>query len=132
MNLNNLLFKADSAKGVVIYLHGNGGSLNRFGKLADFYTTSGCDIFMADYRGYGKSEGSIKSKSQLYQNNQVLYDDLKKNYSEDNIIIIRYSLGGAMTAKLASVNHPKHLIFKYLIVVVRLIIRELKNRVIYH
>jgi alpha-beta hydrolase superfamily lysophospholipase len=112
VNLNNLLFKADSTKGIILYLHGNGGSLDRFGKLADFYTNLGYDIFMTDYRGYGKSEGSIKSESQLYQDNQMLYDELKKTYSEDNIIIVGYSLGGSMAAKLASTNNPKYLILQ--------------------
>ena len=112
ISLNNLLFKADNAKGIVLYLHGNGGSLERFGKLADYYTNLGYDIFMADYRGYGKSEGSIKTESQLYQDNQMLYDEIKKTYSEDNIIIVGYSLGGSMAAKLASTNNPKYLILQ--------------------
>lgn len=112
VSLNNLLFKADSTKGIILYLHGNGGSLKRFGKQANFYTNLGYDIFMADYRGFGKSEGSVKSESQLYQDNQTLYDELKKTYSEDKIIIIGYSLGGAIAAKLASTNNPKYLILQ--------------------
>jgi alpha-beta hydrolase superfamily lysophospholipase len=111
-SLNNLLFKADSTKGVIFYLHGNGGSLGRYGKLADFYTNLGYDIFMTDFRGYGKSDGSIKSESQLYHDNQMLYDELKKTYSENNIIIVGYSLGGSMAAKLASDNNPKNLILQ--------------------
>ncbi len=112
VSLNNLLFKADSTKGIIFYLHGNGGSLERYGKLADFYTNLGYDIFMTDFRGYGKSEGSIKSEGQLYQDNQMLYDELKKTYSEDNTIIVGYSLGGSMAAKLASDNNPKYLILQ--------------------
>ncbi|MEB8345136.1 alpha/beta fold hydrolase [Flavobacteriaceae bacterium KMM 6898] len=112
VSLNNLLFKADSTKGIIFYLHGNGGSLEGYGKQADFYTNLGYDIFMTDYRGYGKSEGSIKSESQLYQDNQMLYDELKKTYSEDNIIIVGYSLGGSMASKLASSNNPKYLILQ--------------------
>lgn len=112
VSLNNLLFQADSTKGIILYLHGNGGSLKRFGEQADFYTNLGYNIFMTDYRGYGKSEGFIKSESQLYQDNQMLYDELKKTYSEDNIIIVGYSLGGSMAAKLASTNNPKYLILQ--------------------
>jgi len=110
VNINNLLFKADSSKGVVFYLHGNGGSLKRVEKRAALYTSLGYDYFRADYRGYNKSEGSINSESQLHQDNQMLYDDLKKRYLEDDIIVIGHSLGGALAAKLASANNPRHLV----------------------
>jgi esterase/lipase len=42
----------------------------------------------------------------------MLYDELKKTYSEDNIIIVGYSLGGSMASKLASSNNPKYLILQ--------------------
>jgi len=112
ITLNNLLFKADSAKGIILYLHGNPGSLERYGKQAGFYTDLGYDIFMADYRGYGKSEGSVSSENQLQQDNQMLYDELKKTYSEDKIIVLGYSLGTSFATKLASVNSPKFLILQ--------------------
>lgn len=110
ININNLLFKADSSKGVILYLHGNGCSLSDIGKHAEFYTSLGYDVFMADYRGYGKSEGSINSEPQLHQDNQMMYDELKKTYSEDKIIVIGYSLGGALATKLASNNNPRYLV----------------------
>jgi pimeloyl-ACP methyl ester carboxylesterase len=40
----------------------------------------------------------------------MMYDDVKKRYLENNIIVIGHSLGGALAAKLASANHPKHLV----------------------
>ena len=112
ITLNNLLFKADSSKGIILYLHGKATSLERYGKYAGFYTDLGYDIFMTDYRGYGKSEGSISSENQLHQDNQMLYDELKKTYSEDKIIIVGYSLGTSFATKLASENSPKFLILQ--------------------
>jgi len=112
ITLNNLLFKADNSKGIILYLHGNETSLARYGKYAEFYTDLGYDIFMTDYRGYGKSEGSISSENQAHQDNQMLYDELKKTYSEDKIIIIGFSLGTSFAAKLASENSPKFLILQ--------------------
>jgi pimeloyl-ACP methyl ester carboxylesterase len=111
-NLNNLLFRADSTKGVIFYLHGNGGSLERFGNQAPVYTDLGYDIFMTDYRGYGKSEGFVSNENQIYQDNQLLYNELKKSYSEEDIIIVGYSLGSTFAAKLASANSPKMLILQ--------------------
>src|SRR5688572_7214737 len=36
--LHGLLFKADSPKGLIFYLHGNGGAVDRWGDVAETYT----------------------------------------------------------------------------------------------
>ena len=103
--------------------------MSDIGKHAEFYTSLDYDVFMADYRGYGKSEGSISSEPQLHQDNQMIYDELKKNYSEDKIIVIGYSLGGALATKLASNNNPRYLGFKHPIVELKgIIYGQMKNR----
>ena len=81
--LNGLLFKAENSKGVIFYLHGNAGSLNSWGQVATTYTDLNYDVFLLDYRGYGKSEGSINGQGQLYTDVQTAYDDLKKIYQEN-------------------------------------------------
>ncbi|SNR14161.1 alpha/beta hydrolase [Tenacibaculum jejuense] len=97
---------------MVFYLHGSGESLAPLKKGSNIYTQLGYDVFMIDYRGFGKSEGNITSEDQLYEDNQMLYDEIKKNYAEEDIIVVGYSLGSAMAAKLASTNNPKLLIMK--------------------
>ena len=67
---------------------------------------------MTDYRGYGKSEGALSDENQLFEDNQFLYNELKKSYKEEDIIIIGYSLGSTLAAKLASENTPKLLVLK--------------------
>lgn len=110
--LNGLLFKADRTKGLVFYLHGNSGSLRTWGYVAKTFTNLGYDTFILDYRGFGKSEGTIKSQKQLFDDNQFIYDKLKAEYEEKEIVIIGYSIGTGMAAKLASTNNPKQLILK--------------------
>ena len=110
--LNGLLFKADSAKGLIFYLHGNAGSLNSWGEIAETYTNFNYDIFMLDYRGYGKSEGSISSQNQMYEDVQTAYNKLKTKYDESKIIILGYSIGTGPASKLASLNRPKLLILQ--------------------
>ena len=112
ITLNNLLFKVDYPKGLVFYLHGSGGSLASLEKESEIYTQLGYNVFMIDYRGFGKSGGNITSEDQLYADNQMLYDELKKTYAEEDIILVGYSLGAAMAAKLAATNNPKLLIMK--------------------
>jgi alpha-beta hydrolase superfamily lysophospholipase len=110
--LSGLLFKSDSSKGLIFYLHGNGGCLNSWGDIANVYTGMGYDIFMLDYRGYGKSEGKITSEAQLYGDVQTAYNDLKTLYPENKIILLGYSIGTGPAAMLAAHNKPKMLILQ--------------------
>lgn len=109
--LNGLLFKSDSAKGLIIYLHGNAGSLASWGTVAKAYTDLNYDVFIYDYRGYGKSGGSISSEEQLFRDNQKVYDYLGR-YPYPQTIIIGYSIGTGMAAKLAAANPPDLLILQ--------------------
>jgi len=110
--INGLLFKADSAKGLVFYLHGNAGSLASWGRAAKPFIDNNYNCFIFDYRGYGKSGGKITSENQLHEDIQKVYNELIKNYDEKNVIITGYSLGTGLAAKLASQNHPQKLILK--------------------
>jgi len=112
VNLHGILFKADSSKGLIFYLHGNAGSLRSWGQIAENYTDLEYDLFMLDYRGYGKSGGRISSQNQLFNDIQIAYDSLKTRYEESGIIILGYSIGTGPAAKLASANHPKMLILQ--------------------
>lgn len=110
--LNGVLFKADSTKGVIFYLHGNAGSLATWGQVAKTYSPMHYDVYMIDYPGYGKSSGKIKSQDQLFNGIQTAYDSLKLHYPENNIIVLGYSIGTGPAAKIASANNPKLLILQ--------------------
>lgn len=110
--INSLLFKADSSKGLIFYLHGNAGSLRTWGDVASTYLALNYDVFIPDYRGYGKSEGKITSEEVFHADVQFLYDEMKKKYSENQIIVLGYSIGSGPAAKIASVNQPKMLVLQ--------------------
>lgn len=110
LKLNAVLFKSEERKGVVLFLHGNGGAINGWGKGSGIYTSNGYDVLYLDYRGYGKSEGEINNEKQLISDAQIAYDYLKRHYSEDKIIISGTSLGSGIASKLAKDNNPKKLL----------------------
>lgn len=108
--INSLLFKADSSKGVVLFLHGNGGTIDMWGRGAALYTQNNYNVLYIDYRGYGKTEGNIYSEEQFVQDAQAAYDYLKEMYKEENIIVSGTSMGTGLATQIAAKNNPKHLI----------------------
>ncbi|HEX8268421.1 MAG TPA: alpha/beta fold hydrolase [Flavobacterium sp.] len=112
VKIHGLLFRSEAPKGVIFYLHGNAGSLRKWGNVAEPYTTLNYDVFIIDYRGYGKSGGKISNEDILYSDNQKAYEYLKTKYDEKQIIILGYSIGTGPGAKLASDNNPKKLILQ--------------------
>ncbi len=108
--LSGLLFKVKAPKGLIFFLHGNGGSLAGWGGVAATYTRLGYDVFLLDYRGYGKSQGSISSQTQLFGDVKTAYNQLKATYPEQSIVIAGYSVGTGPAAWLAARHHPRLLL----------------------
>lgn len=110
--LHGLLFKAPSSKGLVFYLHGNGGALNSWGEVAATYTALGYDVFLPDYRGYGKSGGTISSQAQLLADVDTVYRRLLPEYPEHRTIVLGYSLGTGPATWLAAHHRPRLLLLQ--------------------
>jgi pimeloyl-ACP methyl ester carboxylesterase len=112
IKLSGLLFKTPNPKGLVFYLHGNAGSLDTWGAVAKNYTDLGYDIFILDYRGFGKSDGEIENQDQVFLDLKFAYRKLITKYDRDNIVIIGYSIGTGLATYLASNENPKKLILQ--------------------
>jgi uncharacterized protein len=110
--LNGLLFKANQSKGLVFYLHGNAGNLSTWGNMSEIYTSLGYDIFILDYRGFGKSDGIIENEKEVLKDVSIAYKKLSEKYNEQNIIITGYSIGTGPAAYLASIYNPRLLILQ--------------------
>jgi hypothetical protein len=110
-SVNALYFKVKSPKGVILYFHGNKGNLQRWGKIASKFTTDGYDVFVIDYRGYGKTKGE-RNEKKLYDDADLSYYYLKQIYEESKISIYGRSLGTTFAVYVASLHNPKQLILE--------------------
>lgn len=111
ISLNCLWIKNSNSKGVILYMHGNKGSNRRcLWQAESAFGGNGYDIFMPDYRGYGKTEGEIYSEKQMFGDAAAVYEFLKKSYAEKDIVIAGYSMGSGVSTYLAANNNPRQLI----------------------
>lgn len=109
VRLHALWLRQDKPRGVILYWHGNRGSNRRCLRQAEKLYGLGYDVFMPDYRGYGKSGGNISSQKQLFADAQTTYDWLLQHYSEDRLVLLGYSLGSGIATQLAKENQPQQL-----------------------
>ncbi len=110
IHLNCLHLRSAESKGVILFFHGNGGSIRGWAQGAELYLQHGYDVFYVDYRGYGKSGGHICSEQQLIEDGQLVYNHLKRNWDEKKIILSGTSIGSGVAAQIAASNHPGQLI----------------------
>ncbi len=109
--LNGLHFTNEEPQGVILYFHGNRGSLRRWGEIVLFFARKQYDVVIMDYRGYGKSNGKITEKN-LYNDAQLFYNYTLEHYPEDQITVYGRSIGTGIAVKTASQNQPCNLILE--------------------
>lgn len=110
--LSALHFTTNDPKGVVLFFHGNAGSLRRWGDVAESFTLRGYDLFIFDYRGYGKSSGKIASEQQLIDDAEQVYQYVRQRYAPQHIVVYGRSLGTGLAAQIALRHAPKMLILE--------------------
>jgi alpha-beta hydrolase superfamily lysophospholipase len=99
--IHALLLKVENPKGVIFYLHGNTGSLQRWQFMAEELSGYGFDVFVMDYRGYGRSKGP-RSEARMHRDAEYCYDWVAENCNYSLKIIYGRSLGSGFAIRLAS------------------------------
>ena len=109
--LNAVHIKQDSARGLVLYFHGNSGNISHLIHVANLISRKGFDAILVDYRTYGKSIGEM-SEEAIKQDAQLFYNHALTKYNENEIILYGRSFGTGVAAGLAAANTPKKLILE--------------------
>ena len=87
--------------GVVLYLHGNGGSLaDRAGRLSDL-AASGLGVLAIDYLGYGGSTGRPSERG-LHADAEAAYDWITVQSPARPLALVGESLGTGVAVRLAA------------------------------
>lgn len=97
----------------VLFCHGNGGNISHRISKIEILSQLGLDVFIFDYRGFGRSKG-IPSEKGVYLDAEAACDYLTKDkkISADDIIAYGESLGVAAAVDLASKKKLKALILE--------------------
>ncbi len=96
-----LLLSVEAPKGIIIYLHGNTGSLKRWQFMAEELSGYGYDVFVPDFRGYGQSKGR-RSESFMHRDMEFCYEYIIERFPNKKLLIYGRSLGCAFATRLAS------------------------------
>jgi pimeloyl-ACP methyl ester carboxylesterase len=105
--LHALHLQQPNPRGLVFFLHGNGGSLQDWFVNLDFYRRAKFDLYMLDYRGYGKSSGRIESEAQLHADVMAAWNSVAPRYAGLRRVVFGRSLGTGLAVHLGGQVQPE-------------------------
>lgn len=92
----------ENSRAYIIHCHGNAcfywEDLSALTRLAAY---TDCNVVSFDYRGYGLSQGQVKSKKDLYED-AFTYARHCVDQGAEYVLLDGFSLGGAVAAKVAN------------------------------
>lgn len=113
LRLHGWFIPSDKARATVLWCHGNAGNISHRIDLAKKLLQLNVNVFIFDYRGYGRSEGE-PSEEGLYHDVVAAHDYLLTRHDVDSHRIVAYgqSLGSAVAVDLATKRRCKALIIE--------------------
>ena len=89
----------------ILYFHGNGETAGDYDYIAPEYTSRGINFFVADYRGYGLSDGEPSVSAMINDAHPIFAafkEFLEKEGYKFSLFVMGRSLGSAPAIELAS------------------------------
>lgn len=109
----NALFYKGTRDEVILYFHGNAGDLSGWQFVAEDFVQFNYSILLIDYRGYGKSTGTISERG-FYTDAASAYNFLiaEKGFDPTDIIVYGRSIGTGVAVDLAARHTVKGLVLE--------------------
>lgn len=94
-----------NAKGTVIHMHGNAQNLTAHWGFAEWIPDRGFNLFVFDYRGFGKSQGEPDPKG-IFEDAVAAIDYVRSRTDIDTgkLFVFGQSLGGMLSIASAAAN----------------------------
>ena len=103
VKLHGWFVPGNTALATLLFLHGNAGNISHRVENIKRLNALGLNVFILDYRGYGRSEGSPHEKG-LYLDAEAAFSYLlsRNDVAPNRIAVFGRSLGGAVAVDLCS------------------------------
>jgi len=113
LSLHGWFIPRAGARRVVLFFHGNAGNISHRRESVAVFHNLDLDVFIIDYRGYGRSEGR-PSEVGLYRDARAAWRWLarERGYRPSQILLFGRSLGAAVAADLAAETEPAGIILE--------------------
>jgi hypothetical protein len=89
----------------ILFFHGNGEIVSDYDFIAPLYSERGLNLFVADYRGYGFSEGTPTVTAMIRDAHRIFEHFMEfreKNLDPASVFVMGRSLGSASAIELGS------------------------------
>jgi hypothetical protein len=90
----------------VVHYHGNAQNMTAHYSFVSWLPANGFNLFVFDYRGYGKSKGK-PSRQGVYEDSVAALEYIKSraDIEQDKLIVFGQSIGGANALAVVGQNH---------------------------
>lgn len=96
----------NNTRGSVLFFHGNGENISTHFANVYWLTSYGFDVYLFDYRGYGKSAGEAQLDAVIHDMEMMIDYSVAQLSEYQKLIIMGHSLGGSLA--IHAVAHSKH------------------------
>jgi fermentation-respiration switch protein FrsA (DUF1100 family) len=114
--LHGWFFRADTnsphAHLAVLVCHGNAGNISDRLDVCSAFLSTGLNVFVFDYRGYGRCGGKPSEKGTYLDGDAAFRWLQAKGFAPGQIILHGESLGGGIAAELATRHKPAGLVLQ--------------------
>ncbi len=86
----------------LLHLHGNAGNISHRIDFAQAWLELGLNVFLFDYRGYGRSEGEPSEEGTYLDGQAALQWLRQRGFASTNVVALGKSLGGGIASELAT------------------------------
>lgn len=99
--------KGAKPRATIVFSHGNAGSLGHHLPFITWLPAEGFNVFLYDYRGYGKSEGSVERRG-LVEDAAAAFRTAARQPEVDpaRLVSLSHSLGGAKSVAALALDRP--------------------------